>query len=334
VHTVTFGGAAIHAVSRFEALRSAETPLVGREEELELLSRRWKQARGGEGRVVLISGEPAIGKSRLTAELQQRIETEPHARLRYFCSPHHQDSALRPFIGQLERAEGFARDDATATKLSSMTTARTTKTDEPALFPLPLLPSRGPDPQRHVPRPAASTKPTKANAAMHPVVMSEQAFCAPEIQAAAFYADENVLIFNMEVCKALRLLAAHRIAANCIVTSPPFYGQRDYEVHGQIGLEEHPKDYIRNLVQALNLCKPILVSNGSMWVNLGDTYWAGKGEYKSGEVKQSARRFGLRPRIKRATAGSVCRSSYFLFHTGSPSACRMRAGSYATTTSG
>jgi hypothetical protein len=93
---------------------------------------------------------------------------------------------------------------ATAWRRRVVTTARTTKTDEPALFPLPLLPpSRGPDPQRHVPRPAASTKPTKANAAMHPVVMSEQAFCAPEIQAAAFYADENVLIFNMEVCKAL-----------------------------------------------------------------------------------------------------------------------------------
>jgi hypothetical protein len=91
-------------VSRFEALRSGTTPLVGRDEELDLLLRRWQQAKSGEGRVVLVSGEPGIGKSRLTAALSQRIETEPQTRLRYFCSPHDQDSALYPFIGQLERA--------------------------------------------------------------------------------------------------------------------------------------------------------------------------------------------------------------------------------------
>jgi class 3 adenylate cyclase/predicted ATPase len=107
-------------VSRFEALRSGTTPLIGRDEELDLLLRRWQQAKSGEGRVVLISGEPGIGKSRLTAALSQRIETEPHTRIRYFCSPHHQDSALYPFIGQLERAAGFTRDDATATKLDKL----------------------------------------------------------------------------------------------------------------------------------------------------------------------------------------------------------------------
>src|SRR5499427_4727002 len=107
-------------VSRFEALRSGTTPLVGRDEELDLLLRRWQQAKSGEGRVVLISGEPGIGKSRLTAALSQRIETEPHTRLRYFCSPHDQESALYPFIGQLERAAGFARDDTNATKLDKL----------------------------------------------------------------------------------------------------------------------------------------------------------------------------------------------------------------------
>ena len=79
-------------LSRFEALRSGATPLVGRDEELELLLRRWQQAKGREGRVALISGEPGIGKSRLTAALSERIEAEPHTRLCYFCSPHHQDS--------------------------------------------------------------------------------------------------------------------------------------------------------------------------------------------------------------------------------------------------
>jgi class 3 adenylate cyclase len=107
-------------VSRFEALRSGTTPLVGRDEELDLLSRRWQQAKSGDGRVVLVSGEPGIGKSRLTAALSQHIETEPHTRIRYFCSPHDQDSALYPFIGQLERAAGFARDDMTAAKLGKL----------------------------------------------------------------------------------------------------------------------------------------------------------------------------------------------------------------------
>ncbi len=106
--------------SRFEALRSDATPLVGRDEELDLLLRRWQQAKAGEGRVVLISGEPGIGKSRLTAALSQRIESEPHTRLRYFCSPHHQDSALHPFIVQLERAAGFARDDTVEQKLGKL----------------------------------------------------------------------------------------------------------------------------------------------------------------------------------------------------------------------
>jgi len=107
-------------VSRFEALRSQATPLVGRDEELDLLLRRWQQARAGEGRVMLISGEPGIDKSRLTEALAERIESEPHTRLRYFCSPHHQDSALYPFITQLERAARFTHSDTVEEKLGKL----------------------------------------------------------------------------------------------------------------------------------------------------------------------------------------------------------------------
>ena len=107
--------------SRFEALHATGlTALVGRDEEIELLIRRWQQAKSGEGRVVLISGEPGIGKSRLAAALSEHIGIEPHTRLRYFCSPHHQDSAHYPFIVQLERAAGFARDDTVEARLGKL----------------------------------------------------------------------------------------------------------------------------------------------------------------------------------------------------------------------
>jgi class 3 adenylate cyclase/tetratricopeptide (TPR) repeat protein len=98
--------------SRFEALRGAVlTPLVGRDEEIDLLLRRWVRAKAGDGQIVLISGEAGLGKSRITAALAERLEAEPHLKLRYFCSPNHQDSALYPFVDQLGRAAGFARDD-------------------------------------------------------------------------------------------------------------------------------------------------------------------------------------------------------------------------------
>ena len=106
--------------SRFEALRASTTPLVGRDEEIELLLRRWAQAKGGDGQVVLICGEPGIGKSRITQTLVERVAGEPHTRLRYFCSPHHQDSALYPSITQLERAAGFRREDTDAQRLEKL----------------------------------------------------------------------------------------------------------------------------------------------------------------------------------------------------------------------
>jgi class 3 adenylate cyclase len=124
--------------SHFEALHaSGLTALVGREEEIELLLRRWSKAKTGEGQVVLLSGEAGIGKSRLTAALLERLASEPHTRLRYFCSPQHTDSAFHPIIGQMERAAGLAHDDTPQVefdKLDAMLAQTSTSAQDAALF--------------------------------------------------------------------------------------------------------------------------------------------------------------------------------------------------------
>ena len=109
------------AEGRFEAMHTTGlTALVGRQEEFELLLRRWSRAKSGEGQVVLLSGEAGIGKSRLTAALLENIATESHTRLRFFCSPHHQESALYPTISHLERAAGFQRNDTVEQRLDKL----------------------------------------------------------------------------------------------------------------------------------------------------------------------------------------------------------------------
>jgi class 3 adenylate cyclase/predicted ATPase len=134
--------------SRFEALHAAGlTALVGRQEEFEILLRRWSRVKSGEGQVVLLSGEAGIGKSRLTAALLERLATEPHTRLRYFCSPQHTDSALYPIIGQMERAAGLMHDDAARVKLDKLAAvlaATSTSAEHAVLFAAMLsLPNDG-----------------------------------------------------------------------------------------------------------------------------------------------------------------------------------------------
>src|SRR5271165_3722099 len=136
------------AESRFEALHASSlTALVGREEECEWLLRLWSKAKGGEGQVVLLSGEAGIGKSRLAAALLERLAGEPHTRLRYFCSPQHTDSALHPIIGQMERAAALAHNDAPQAKLDKLDAvfaqAATSPEDAALLAEMLSLPNDG-----------------------------------------------------------------------------------------------------------------------------------------------------------------------------------------------
>ena len=137
------------AEGRFEAQQTTGlTPLVGRDEEIALLLRRWQQVKDGEGHVVLVSGEPGIGKSRLVREVRARLADERHLRLLYQCSPYHTTSPLHPLIVQLERAAGFEHDDPPAARLQRLEAllARGTGRHEqavPLIAALLGLPSEG-----------------------------------------------------------------------------------------------------------------------------------------------------------------------------------------------
>ena len=110
--------------SRSQVLHaSARTAFVGRNEELKLLRERWGQAKRGHGQVVLLLGEPGLGKSRLIMALEEHLESEAHLRMSFFCSPQHQDSALYPVIGQIERAADFHRDDTAELRMAKLASA-------------------------------------------------------------------------------------------------------------------------------------------------------------------------------------------------------------------
>jgi class 3 adenylate cyclase/tetratricopeptide (TPR) repeat protein len=119
-------------VSRFAAMHKTKLPaLFGREEEIELLLRRWRHATQEEGRVVMLTGEPGIGKSHIALALDERLQSESHITLRYFCSAHHTNSALFPFISQLERAAWFKHSDTPAEKLSKLDALLAQSTHDP-----------------------------------------------------------------------------------------------------------------------------------------------------------------------------------------------------------
>ena len=170
--------------SRFEAQHAAAlTPLVGREEELDLLLRRWQQAKAGDGCVVLVSGEPGIGKSRIVQALLEHLRVEGYTRLRQYCSPHHQDTALYPTLAQLERAAGFHRDDAGQQRLAKLEEVLAQATNDlseaaPLLAALLSIPTDGRYPPLNLTPQKRKEKTLKALvaqveglAARHPVLM-------------------------------------------------------------------------------------------------------------------------------------------------------------------
>ena len=110
------------AQNRFDvSVQQGLTPLVGREEEVELLLRRWERAKAGNGQVVLLSGEAGIGKSRLVQVLRDHSRNEPHLSILCRCSPFYQNSALYPIIDRMQQVLEFTKDDTAETKLTKLT---------------------------------------------------------------------------------------------------------------------------------------------------------------------------------------------------------------------
>jgi class 3 adenylate cyclase/predicted ATPase len=215
--------------SRFEALHATGlTALVGREEEMDLLLRRWQRVKDSEGQVVLLSGEPGIGKSRLTAALLERLASEPHIRLRYFCSPQHTDSAFYPIIGQMERAAGFTHDDDPRSKLNKLDAVlaqASTSAPEAAIFAdLLSLPNDG----RH---PALEPAPQQRRQRMLEALTSQVARLSRQkpvlmIFEDAHWADPTSLeVLSRTVERSIRSIRALLIVTFRPEFSAPWVGQ-------------------------------------------------------------------------------------------------------------
>lgn len=138
-------------------------------------------------------------------------------------------------------------------------------------------------------------KDTPANRALSPIIASDESFSALRELDCCYWSDERTVILQGDARQVLRTMHSCGIAVNCAVTSPPYYGQRDYGIDGSLGLEPSPQQFIDSLVSVFHELREILAETGSLWVNIGDTYWSGKGASTGIDKKQSARRFGKRP---------------------------------------
>jgi class 3 adenylate cyclase len=245
---------------RFEAMHaSGLTDLVGREEELDLLLRRWSKAKSGEGQVVLLSGEAGIGKSRLTAALLERLATEPHTRLRYFCSPQHTDGALYPIMSQMERSAGLAHDDTAQAKLDKLDTLlgqSSTPPQDAAMFAEMLsLPNDGRYPalglapqQRRQRILEALTRQIEVLARRSPILMTLED---------AHWADPTSLEVFSRVVDRMRTLGVLLIVTYRPEFEPPWIGQPHVTT---LTLNRLGQDEIAAMIDALTGNKPLPAS--------------------------------------------------------------------------
>ena len=141
-------------------------------------------------------------------------------------------------------------------------------------------------------------KDTAANRALTPTVIPQHIFERSAQVPGVVYADDRSVVLLGDARTSLRQLIDAGLKVDCIMTSPPYFGQRDYGADGQIGLESNPGAYIEELLVVFGLCRMLLRDTGSLWINIGDTYWSGKGAHRDEENKQGARRFGVRPQDK------------------------------------
>ena len=133
---------------------------------------------------------------------------------------------------------------------------------------------------------------------MRAIIPNVEAFEAAKQLSTCCYSDDLSVLLQTDALTGMEDLASLGVEVNCFVTSPPYYGQRDYGISGSLGLEDHPSSFIEKLTEIFGVSRELLVENGSLWVNIGDTYWSGKGQSRGVDKKQPARRFGLRPQDK------------------------------------
>ena len=138
-------------------------------------------------------------------------------------------------------------------------------------------------------------KDTPANRALTPEITDGATFDRVKQLDCCYWCDDRTILLKGDAENTLDLLASLGVQVNCAVTSPPYYGQRDYGIQGSLGLESSPQQFIDSLVRVFAALRHALTDTGSLWVNIGDTYWSGKGASTGVDQKQAARRFGKRP---------------------------------------